>query len=372
MERKKQLYFKLFWMYAMIVCFVVAVLVTYFVVAFKKNLLENRQQEAEAICQNMTKALQEQKDVVDYLYSDLYRNRQELDDVLAYLELDEQSYWNHRLDQYAASNSANYDSLQTFVNNAFEVSQVLDRIELISYTTMEMTVYQERATVAGQDGRERIERLESEKVTPEEIIFQREVRDPDTLQSKGCMIFTFHGSAMFQDTAQNRPWLDVLVTQDYLYPVMNFDGFARWKDKLLDKQQGKTSEMISYEMYQDQMGNYQVFVFLNQIRASELSWQAVLMIAGVGLAVLAGGVLCVSIYIRSLTHRVDAILAGMDAVKTGDLTVRLTASQGGDELDMIASDFNDMCDKLREHIRRQYLAEIEKKNSRTSGLAKSD
>lgn len=155
MERKKQLYFKLFWMYAMIVCFVVAVLVTYFVVAFKKNLLENRQQEAEAICQNMTKALQEQKDVVDYLYSDLYRNRQELDDVLAYLELDEQSYWNHRLDQYAASNSANYDSLQTFVNNAFEVSQVLDRIELISYTTMEMTVYQERATVAGQDSREK-------------------------------------------------------------------------------------------------------------------------------------------------------------------------------------------------------------------------
>ena len=94
------------------------------------------------------------------------------------------------------------------------------------------------------------------------------------------------------------------------------------------------------------------------------------MIAGVGLAVLAGGVLCVSIYIRSLTHRVDAILAGMDAVKTGDLTVRLTASQGGDELDMIASDFNDMCDKLREHIRRQYLAEIEKKKQPNFRLGK--
>lgn len=367
MQRKKQLYFKLFRMYAAIVCIVVCVLVTYFLFAFRRNTLENRQQGAEAICQHVAEYLQEQKETADYLYNNMYRTPQEIEDVLAYLEMDAQAYWENRLDQYAASSSMSHASIQTFLNNAFEMSETLKRIELISYRTMEMTECETRSMISGEDGRQRLETLTSGAVKSGELAFQREIRDPDTLQAKGSIVFVFSISDAIIKQEENL-WLDVLVMREYVHPILGQEGAKEWQRYLRALRDGSTPNLGHYEMLRDYVEEYQVFVFLNRVEASILPWQTVVMIFGVGLLVLAAGVFCVHIHVQRLTRRVGLILTGMDKVKTGDLTVHLETEQNGDELDMIADDFNDMCDKLREHIRCRYVAEIERKTAEFEAL----
>ena len=63
-----------------------------------------------------------------------------------------------------------------------------------------------------------------------------------------------------------------------------------------------------------------------------------------------------------------SILNAMNEVTTGDLQVRLPVNNSKDELDMIACNFNDMCEKLELYIQKSYLAEIEQKNAQMQAL----
>lgn len=361
MQGKKQLYFKLFRIYTAIVCMAILVLVMYFAFAFRRDLLEIRTQDASMICQRATEYLQGEKDVADYLYNTLYRTPQEMDDLLAYLELDAQAYWSRRLDHYATSGNLNHTSLDTFLNGAFEMDKRLMRIELISYSTMNLTVCEKRAWLSGRDGKQRLEDLTTGMIAPNEIVFQREVRDPDTLQAKGSIVFVFDGHGALPTVRES--WVDTCITYRHLQPVLNEAGFEHQKIYLDQWQKDGNADTGTYKLFQTSVEEYQIYVCLNRIEASVLPAETLLMIMSIGLLVLAASVFCVHVYIKRLTGRVGVILSGMDRVKTGDFSIHLETTQHGDELDMIAEDFNDMCDKLREHIRCRYLAEIERKNA---------
>ena len=58
----------------------------------------------------------------------------------------------------------------------------------------------------------------------------------------------------------------------------------------------------------------------------------------------------------------------MNEVTTGNLKVRLNVEHTTDELDMIAANFNNMCEELTLYIQKSYLAEIERKNAQMQAL----
>ena len=64
----------------------------------------------------------------------------------------------------------------------------------------------------------------------------------------------------------------------------------------------------------------------------------------------------------------EAILDAMNQVTTGDFQVRLETGKKEDELDMIADNFNGMCEKLELYIEKSYLEEIERKNAQMQAL----
>ena len=112
------------------------------------------------------------------------------------------------------------------------------------------------------------------------------------------------------------------------------------------------------------------------------------MLVLVGIAVMALGELFVRYYLQKLANRLNRILDGMTKVMDGDLAVRIPIDslldeerlpaghafrcalgyKKEDELDVIARYFNEMCAKLDEHIKKQYLAEIEQKNAEMDAL----
>ena len=113
---------------------------------------------------------------------------------------------------------------------------------------------------------------------------------------------------------------------------------------------------------------YTAYTVLNISQASALSFRTLAMILAAGVAAAALGILGIGYYVRRLTARVDSILYAMNQVTTGNLQTRLKVNKKGDELDMVADQFNKMCEDLNLYIQKSYLAEIERKNAQMQAL----
>lgn len=363
MSKKQTLYYKQFWISTGIVGIVICILMLYFFVSLRQNYFESRKSEAEKICVEVSNIIQENKNITDYLYRDLYRSRQELDDLIAYFTLEPENYWEFRLDLYSKSNLNKYRSMETFLDSAFEASENLKKVELISYYKMDNTVVYKNEIFHYMNGKDRLTEIENYTDKTSDIIFIKEIRHPDTFKLEGCIIFTFESSNQFQNLINSKSYAELVVTRDFIQPIYNENALERWYDVIQSSKTGEQESVFSYTILNKNIDTYQIFVFLNHVSASEIPISSIIMIVLIGIIVFALSVLGISVHIKKLTRRVNRILKGMNEVKKGNLSVSIPVPQSGDELDMISADFNDMCKRLNEHIRKQYLAEIDKKNA---------
>jgi len=80
-------------------------------------------------------------------------------------------------------------------------------------------------------------------------------------------------------------------------------------------------------------------------------------------AVLAGiGVILATVSSRRLASRVNRIIASMHAWENGDLSARAPIGRHRDEFDNIASNFNELSERLDEYIQRHYRDELRNKD----------
>ena len=192
-----------------------------------------------------------------------------------------------------------------------------------------------------------------------ELTYIKEIINPSTMKQEGCMIFTFSVKQHLQKISESRSWADLLVMEEDGETV--YSSFEQKEDKWRQEQ--------SDELVKEAAGKYQVCVLMDQEMLLQRLFPKILAIVAVAILVLGTSILCIAVYIRRLTGRVDVILNGMEEVETGNLQVRLDINRsGGDELDTIADHFNDMCAKLEEYIQKSYTAEIEKKNAQMQAL----
>lgn len=363
MIKKQTLYYKQFWISTGIVGIVICILMLYFFASLRQNYFESRKAEAEKVYIEVSNIIQENKNVADYLYRDLYRSRQELDDLIAYLSLEPENYWQFRLDLYSKSNLNKYRSMETFLDSAFEASENLKKVELISYYKMDNTVVYKNEIFHYMNGKDRLTAIENHTDKTSDIIFIKEIRHPDTFKLEGCIIFTFENLNQFENLIDSKSYAELIVTKDFIQPIYNENALKRWYKVIQSSKISEQESVFSYTILNKNIDDYQIFVFLNHVLASELPITSIIMIIVIGIAVFALSVLGISIHIKKLTMRVNRILKGMNEVKNGNLLVSIPVPESGDELDMISADFNDMCKRLNEHIRKQYLAEIDKKNA---------
>lgn len=368
-ERKpKKLYSKLFLTYGLIAFFIIAVLVGYFVVSTRGRILENRQREADKMRREILTFVQERADTADSLHRDLYRSRQELNDLIAYLDSDPEDYQRYKLDYFSGTNSSSYRDIYNFISDAFDTHPEMEKIELLSYSRKELTeCYPQEEVYPGKDGTQRILELsEGDSYSGEDqLVFQKEIRNPDTLEPEGLIVFTFPCGEYLREIVEDQNYADYLVTQNYVSTVYSSveEQPAEWAQVLERDRAGERETLPSYNILRDSVDEYEIYVFLYLPAASALPMTSFLAIIGVGATALIVGILLIHFYVRRLTVRVDAILNGMDEVTRGNLEVSLQVNRDRDELDMISGNFNVMCQKLKDYIQKSYLAEIEKKNA---------
>ncbi len=363
MERKKprQLYLKLFWTYTVIVLCIVLALTIYFISVSRKHMLEANIEEMERMNQACITYIDETEGIADYIYKDLYRSKSKLEDLMQYLKLEPDAYEEYYLNRYAATSDLVYEGIINFLTEAFDAYPELEQVELISYANFQMTqCLPDQIFYPGRDGKTRLAKLQISSYKQEgKLIYVKEIRSTDTMENVGCMIFTFKGEEEFAKIQEDSDIIQTVICSEYDQPVFQDVCVENW---------GTLLNQEKYYQEKSMTDQYTVYSFQSKDEAERIEIRSFLTIAGAGVVAVILGILCIGYYVRRLTTRVGSILNAMNEVTTGDLQVRLPVNNSKDELDMIACNFNDMCEKLELYIQKSYLAEIEQKNAQMQAL----
>lgn len=365
----KQLYHKLFFIYTAILVCAISALVIFFLNSTKNRFLEQSLSYTEMMSEDAVSYLEDTSDIAEYIHEDLYNSSMELNDVLHYLTDEPDVYLQHRLDTYIANKNSEYKGVDKFFLDAFQAYGSLSYISLFSYGREEITEYTRDGKSYRRTQDEKFKKCFEEGCLVEEDCFAylKEIRDPTTMQVKGCMILWFK-SKKFESIWQYYSSSELIVYQDagtVVYDSSKEHEISAIKEA---ENKGALEDLLLAYVEQGQYGEYHTISYLEKKRAAAIPVSIVVMFLLVGIAVMVFGELFVRYHLQQLAKRLNRILEGMTKVMDGDLGIRIPTEQNGDELDVIAQYFNEMCVKLDGHIKKQYLAEIEQKNAEMDAL----
>ena len=345
---------------AMVLC-IVAALVLYFMSATRGRLLENGREELERISGEALAYTEGVEQIADYLHRDLYRSQAELEDLLQYFRLEPEEYQQYSLRRYISSEELVYKSVFYFMNQAFEAYSQLEKIELVSYETRQLTECRpENIVFPGKDGQARLAQIQNQEYcVPGKLVYVKEVREMNTMEPAGCMVFTFEAEQALEKIRSFSPFAEMAVVFGGDQVIFQSPEGADYALRLEDRH---------YFVRSQSAGEYQIHAFLDERQAARLPWTTFLAILAAGAAAGVIGIFFVDYYAKRFAGRVEAILDAMNQVTTGDFQVRLETGKKEDELDMIADNFNGMCEKLELYIEKSYLEEIERKNAQMQAL----
>lgn len=363
----RQLYHKLFMFYLAILISVTTVLIGCSLSAIRRQNLERDLDYLEKLCKDAKDYIKQTERVASYLQRDLYMSPEALWDTLHYLTENTQEYLQYRLDAYAGSRSSAYESIEKFAANAFGTHEDISKVHFYSYRNKVLTTYYEDGTSDINLNRAQLlSKIVAEDLTEgSEFAFLKDIRDPGTLEIVGCMLIVYRGDHLYElDEQYNSAGLIVYNHKDSIV-------YARDDIKPLISapimKAGLENGLSAY-VHGEEAGDYRVAAYIRRADAGKVSVRVLATILGIAAALLAAGVYVVHLYLKSLTGRVWDIVGCMQKVMTGDLSVRLEEHKSGDELDLIAQEYNEMCRRLELYIRKSYLAEIEQKNAELAAL----
>lgn len=189
-KRPRPLYIKMFCTYTAIIICIVTVLVVYFISDARRRLLESNREGVERIHGQALGYIEDIRRAADYIHKDLYRSSSELNDLLAYFDLEPEAYQEYTLERYSSSGELVYKGIFHFVNEAFEANRRLEKIELISYESYRMTeCYPDKIVYPDKDGKPRLHQIQNNDFCGEgKLVYLKEIRNPNTMKPMGCIL----------------------------------------------------------------------------------------------------------------------------------------------------------------------------------------
>lgn len=365
---QKQLHRKLFYTYMLVVVLVASGLMLLAVKVLQLRNYQINTENAERIQTEAVDYLADASEVTGYLYGLLYQSENIMKDLQNYLLYDSEEYIKRRLDYYSDSNSLQSENIYDFIEDAFSAYKNLQRIELVSYEKRDITFcFPDEKIYTGKKYHSRIDEiLENGEWAENEFFFRKEIISEQEKMPVGCMVFVFDEAPM-ERLMKNQKMVELLVHYQSGKQVWGTRKYDR-EEFTTAEREGRLEEYTKAFVQNQSVQNYQIYVLLNKKMAYEINDWLFLAIIGCGAVLILVGELLVSWYLKRLNTRLNMILDGMEQVMNGNLTERLPVNDNGDELDVISSRFNEMCEKLDLYIQKSYLAEIEQKNAQMQVL----
>lgn len=365
----RQLYRKLQIVYSAVLVCVVGILVLYSISAARRQAQETNLEYMRMAGTEARDYILQAEDNADHFLSGLYNAYSELEDLRHYLSDDVENYMKYRLDSYGSNASVAYSGIEDFMSSMFGSYSQLKNIRLYSLEQGVMTYYEadgtnRRESLTEEQAQLCAEAAQKKDGSGEVLCFRKDLRDPVSLRKIGWVELGFSGQR-FLDIVEFYEKAQLVVCNSQNEAVFCSDAALTWDPK---SSIGEMEKMRGVHVWEEIAGQYRIVTLLTKKDAAHISiWRFIAILAvGIGLTALGEAGIC--LYLSGIMNRLEAIVKGMEAVKTGDLNTRINVREKGDELDIIANSFNQMCRDLDLYIQKSYLAEIEQKNAEMAAL----
>lgn len=384
MEKRspKQLYWKLFYIYSILIVSIVLSLAAYFLSVVSRRIRTTNGEYVRMEGERVSQYLKDCAGYTDISVSGLYQSEEELKDLLYYLSLDLDQYLAYRLDTYSKSGQLVYRGFDRFVQKTMEGDQNLEKLLVVSYGRQEVTEYNPSGGMIRKQ-------IEIEKMIPfpsgldiasivdvavsagavdkDSLVFMREIRNPDTLESPGCMLAVFDKKPLAESHAFF-PDGQLIVFSQSGVPLFSSMSIEEANKLEAEKKTGDWAAITKGPYFEQEVKDYTILTWMQWRKAGWVPPSTYLMIIGSAAGVISLGIFLIHFYLKRLTLRLNRILTGMEEVTRGNLKIQLETEDKKDELDVIADHFNKMCRELETYIEKSYQAEIDQKNAEMAAL----
>lgn len=373
MKKYNAVYKRLFIIYTAILVTCVLSLDAYFIYYSKENIKSQKLYLNKKMIEDIELELIKNTNSVDRIVNGIYDQSFIATDLVNLLNNDSTTYLKMKLDYLAKSNLEFYNGIQRYVNQAFNTYRQIVSIKFLSYARQELIELDTDGTISKEVlDRNTVESMQNQKVISEngKISYIKEISNPVNLKKEGLILITYD-SQVIDEIVQSYGDDAIIIDQ---YGKVIFDSDDDYDRETLMRYIGKLSigDKISLDgniyytnVIVDKLGNI-ILGRINSYEATKLPLTYYLMLIFIDILVVVVAIFIIHIKLKNLSERMNKIITTMDQVKAGNLDVRIDITDDKDELNYIATQFNDMCIDLKNHIEISYLAEMNKKEAELS------
>lgn len=373
MKRHNEVYKRLFIIYIVILVTCVLALDVYFIYCSKENIKEQKLYLNKKMIEDIELELIKNNNSVDRIVNGIYDQSFIATDLVNLLNNDSTTYLKMKLDYLSQSNLEFYNGIQRYVTQAFDTYRQIVSIKFVSYSRKELININTSGSIRRWElDRSIVEKMQNQKIISKDdkISYIKEISNPIDLKKEGLILITYDNkiiSEIVKSYGDNAVIIDqygkVIFDSDDDYDkerLLNYIGKLSIRDKIsLDGNVYYTNVLI------DKLGNI-ILGRINGYEATRLSLSYYVMLIFIDILVLVISISIIYFKLKNLSERMNNIITSMDEVKAGNLDIRINITDDKDELNYIATQFNNMCRDLKKYIEISYLAEMNKREAELS------
>lgn len=367
-KNSKQIYKRLIITYTCVILGIVLVLEGYLIMSIQKERRTRDLEYNQEMCQEAANYTERIANIAADVQYGLYQNKTQIEDTVWFLTLDLEGYFRKKFEEYSKNNNYVYQGMDYFAKDAFRYSSNMTHITFVSFSSNKMYTYypngDTKTDVCSYDAK--LDKDFNIQIKDGNITFNKEIFDPDTFQEIGSLKISFNMKG-FSDLEGNYGESKLLIFLDNKGTLYSSEKEA-WINEL-KKNDDITVLEKKHHIYINKVRTRElnIITYVDKGKTGEIPILVWIMLLWMGIGLFLIGMYFVNKKILHLSNRLEVILKGMERVMGGDLSVRLEVKKE-DELDIIAENFNIMCENLDTYIEKSYLAEIEQKNAEMSAL----
>lgn len=373
MKRHNEVYKRLFIIYIVILVTCVLALDVYFIYCSKENIKEQKLYLNKKMIEDIELELIKNNNSVDRIVNGIYDQSFIATDLVNLLNNDSTTYLKMKLDYLSQSDLEFYNGIQRYVTQAFDTYRQIVSIKFVSYSRKELININTSGSIRRWElDRSIVEKMQNQKIISKDdkISYIKEISNPIDLKKEGLILITYDNKIIreiVKSYGDNAVIIDqygkVIFDSDDDYDkerLLNYIGKLSIRDKIsLDGNVYYTNVLI------DKLGNI-ILGRINGYEATRLSLSYYVMLIFIDILVLVISISIIYFKLKNLSERMNNIITSMDEVKAGNLDIRINITDDKDELNYIATQFNNMCRDLKKYIEISYLAEMNKREAELS------
>lgn len=375
MKRKgRKIYRRLFVVYTTVIIFLIGLLDLYFLkysidLEKDKKIYDNQQ-----LVNEISSNIDNQFLTTNMMTDGIYTYRENILDLLKFLDLNFNEYKKQRLDSITKNIGISYAGTETFIERSLELNTRLCAITLISLKNNEASIFNRKSQIDFKkvDNYKDIsdKKIISSNNTITHII---KINDTANLEEKGLMLLTYKLDELRNIVKKHDMYNDIFIVNkgnDLVY-----DSTGAYNDSWINDFK---TDLEKKSILIKKKGDYHNLNYIHDElivigRVSKYSLTMlpidfVLALIFIDIFVFAMAEGIIYLKIKKLNKRLESTVEAMEKVQSGDLKARIITNSENDELSYIGDSFNEMCEELERYIKKSYIAEINQKNAEMKHL----